>query len=173
MDLTRRALFSAAGAPLLAPAAESPRRGVWIDPASPALPKRPWRKVHLDFHNSEHVTRIGDKFNADEFGDTLMNANVDSIVVFAKDMHGYFYYPSKFGPVHPGLAFDLLGAQVAACRQRKIAVYAYYCTTWDNHLAEQRPEWLVYKRDRTTYLPKFNETPGWTALCIAQEGFVR
>jgi len=147
--------------------------GVWVDPNLLSLPRRPWRKIHLDFHNSAYIPKIGDKFNADEFGDTLLKGNVDSVVVFAKDMHGYFYYPSKHGPVHPGLNFDLLGAQVEACRARKIAVYAYHCTTWDNYLAEHHPEWLVFKRDRTTYLPKFDQTPGWTALCIAQEGFVK
>ncbi|MBI4873233.1 MAG: beta-galactosidase trimerization domain-containing protein [Acidobacteria bacterium] len=154
-------------------AAAAPRSKVWIDPALAALPSRPWRKVHLDFHNSEYMPRIGEKFDAGEFGDRLAAARVDSIVVFAKDMHGYFYYPSKYGPVHPGLKFDLLGAQVEACRQRKIAVYAYYCTTWDNYLAEQHPEWLVIKRDRTNYLPKFDATPGWTALCLSYEPFVQ
>jgi len=144
----------------------------WIDPQLAALPSRPWRKIHLDFHNSEHVARIGERFDADEFGDRLLEANVNAVVVFAKDMHGYFYYPSAYGPVHPGLKIDLLGAQVAACRQRQIAVYAYYCTTWDNYLAERHPEWLVFKRDRTTYLPKFDATPGWTALCLAHAPFV-
>ena len=162
------ALSAAAPSLTAAPAAS----GIWIDPKLLSLPARPWRKIHLDFHNSAHIPRIGEKFNANEFGDTLLKANVDSVVVFAKDMHGYFYYPSKYGPVHPGLNFDLLGAQVEACRARKIAVYAYHCTTWDNYLAEHHPEWLVFKRDRTTYLPKFDQTPGWTALCIAQEGFV-
>jgi len=145
----------------------------WIDPRLAALPSRPWRKIHLDFHNSQHVPRIGGRFNAEEFGDRLLEGNVSGIVVFAKDMHGYFYYPSAYGPVHPGLSFDLLGAQVAACRKRKIAVYAYYCTTWDNYLAENHPEWLVFKRDRTTYLPKFDETPAWTALCLTHEDFVQ
>jgi hypothetical protein len=147
--------------------------GFWIDSRRAELPPRPWRKVHLDFHNSQYVQRIGEKFNADEFGDRLLEANVNAIVVFAKDMHGYFYYPSNYGPVHPGLSFDLLGGEVAACRKRNIAVYAYYCTTWDHYLAEHHPEWLVFKRDRTTYLPKFDETPGWTALCLAHEDFVR
>ena len=77
--------------------------GLWVDPRLANLPKRPWRKIHLDFHNSQHIPRIGDKFDADEFAKRLVNAAVDSIVVFAKDMHGYFYYPSKYGPVHPGL----------------------------------------------------------------------
>lgn len=144
----------------------------WIDQRFHTLPPRPWRKIHLDFHNSQHMPSIGEKFDADEFGDQLLAGHVDSVVVFAKDMHGYFYYPSEYGPVHPGLHFDLLGPQVAACRQRGIKVYAYYCVTWDNYVAENYPEWLVWKRDRTTYLPKFDETPGWTALCLANPGFV-
>lgn len=139
----------------------------------PAAAKRPWRKVHLDFHNSQHVASIGEKFDAAEFGETLERARVNAIVVFAKDMHGYFYYPSRYGPVHPGLKLDLLGAQVEELRKRKIACYAYYCTTWDNYLAEAHPEWLVIKRDRTNYLPKFDQTPGWTALCLSHEKFVQ
>ena len=148
-------------------------RPLWIDPRLHQLPLRPWRKIHLDYHNSQHMPRLGAAFDADEFGDRLVEGHVDSIVVFAKDMHGYFYYPSAYGPAHPGLSFDMLGPQVEACRKRDIKVYAYYCVTWDNYLAEQHPEWLVWKRDRTTYLPKFDETPSWTALCLTNEEFVQ
>ena len=144
----------------------------WIDPAFLNQPPRRFRKIHLDFHNSAHVPRIGERFDPDEFGDTLLAGHVDAVVVFAKDMHGYFYYPTTLGPVHPGLDFDLMGAQIAACRARNIKVSAYYCVTWDHYLAERHPEWLVWKRDRTTYLPKFDETPGWTALCLSNEDFV-
>ena len=163
--LPRRAL-AAAG-----PSTTAPR--LWIDPRFATLPRRPWRKIHLDFHNTQHIGKIGAKFNADEFGDRLLAGNVDSVVVFAKDMHGYFYYPSKHGPVHPGLSFDLLGAQVKACRDRKIAVYAYYCTTWDHHLANTHKEWLVIKRDGSNHLPKAGQTPGWTALCLAHESYLK
>jgi hypothetical protein len=148
-------------------------RPPWIDPRLRDLPQRPWRKIHLDFHNSQHIPKIGERFDADAFGNTLLAGNVDAVVVFAKDMHGYFYYPTHYEPIHPGLSFDLLGPQVEACRARGIKVYAYYCTTWDNYLAERRPEWLVWKRDRTTYLPKFDQPPGWTALCLANPDFVQ
>lgn len=176
LPLQRRTFLKTAAALPAATLTQPPaaaRPGLWIDPKLAALPARRWRKIHLDFHNTPHIKKIGARFNADEFGDQLVAASVDSIVVFAKDMHGYFYYPSKFGPVHPGLSFDLLAAQVEACRKRKIAVYAYYCTAWDNYLAENRPEWLAVKGDRTNYLPKFDQTPGWTALCIAHPGFVQ
>lgn len=144
----------------------------WIDPKIAGLPTGRWRKIWQDFHNSQYIPTIGEKFNADEWGDRLLGGNVDAIVVFAKDMHGYFYYPSAYGPVHRGLALDLLGAQVAACRKRNIHVRAYYCTTWDNYLAENHPEWLVFKKDRTTYLAAFDATPHWTALCLAHDDFV-
>ena len=144
----------------------------WIDPRFASQKKTPWRKVHLDFHNSKYIPKIGAKFNAREWGDQLVAGNLDSIVVFAKDMHGYFYYPSKYGPVHPGLSFDLLGEQVKACRERNIDVYAYYCTAWDNYLADKHPEWNMRKRDGSDYSPKAGETPGWTALCLGNKDFV-
>ena len=154
-------------------AAPAAAQRIWVDPKLEALPHRPWRKVHLDFHNSQYIPKIGDKFDARGFGQTLEAASIDAIVVFAKDMHGYFYYPSQYGPVHRGLSFDLLGAQVEECRKRKIAVYAYYCTTWDNYLADKHRDWLVIKRDGSNYLPKQGATPGWTALCLSYEPFVQ
>ncbi len=147
-------------------------RPAWADPRLRRVATRPWRKIHLDFHNSQHIASVGEGFEPDEFVEQLKRAHVDSIVVFAKDMHGYFYYPSGYGPVHPGLDRDLLGAQVEACRSAGIAISAYYCVTWDNYLAERHPEWLVFKRDRTTYLPAFDEPPSWTALCLSHEDFV-
>lgn len=144
----------------------------WVDTRFTEMNNVPWRKVHLDFHNSKHIPEIGEKFNPDKWGDQLISGNVDSIVVFAKDMHGYFYYPSKYGPVHPGLSFDLLGKQVKACQERNIKVYAYYCAAWDHHLAEKYPEWNMRKRDGTDYRPKPGATPGWTALCLGNKDFV-
>jgi hypothetical protein len=145
---------------------------MWIDPRFAKFPSGSWRKIHLDFHNSKHILKVGDRFNADQWADQLVEGNVDSIVVFAKDMHGYSYYPSKIGPVHPGLSFDLLGEQVKACHKRDIAVYAYYCSAWDNYLAETHPEWSMIRRDGSDYRPKADQTPGWTALCLGNIKFV-
>lgn len=147
---------------------------LWVDQARFDLDAQPLRKIHLDFHNMPAVGAVGAGFDPDEFVRTLQSAGVDSIVVFAKDMHGYFYYPAaRADAVHPGLDRDLLGEQVKACKAAGIAVHAYYCTTWDNLLAEQHPDWLVVKRDRTTYLPKFDETARWTALCLRNPDFVQ
>jgi hypothetical protein len=148
-------------------------RGVWLHPDLEALAPRPRRKVHLDYHNSQFEPRVGFGFDAEEFVATLKEASIDAVVVFAKDMHGYFYYPDGRGPAHPGLeGQDLMARQVEACRAAGIRVYTYYCVTWDNYLAEQHPEWLCFRRERDTYLPKFDETPGWTALCLSNDDYV-
>lgn len=151
---------------------EGELRPPWIDTRRQNLPARPFRKVHLDFHNTPAVGSVGDGFDPAQFVKSLRVGHVNSIVVFAKDMHGYFYYPDGRGPVHPGLHRDLLGEQVAACRDAGITVSAYYCVTWDNHLAEGHPEWLVFDRDRRTHLPRFDETPHWTALCLSAPDFL-
>jgi hypothetical protein len=101
----------------------------WIDPSIAAWRPGPWRKVHIEYHTSRHMPRLAERFKADEFGDRLLAAHVNGATVFAKDMYGYCYYPSTHGPMHPNLSFDLLGAQVAALRKRKIQVLAYYMTT--------------------------------------------
>lgn len=71
---------------------------------------RPLTKIHLDFHNTPFVGAVGEDFDAGEFVATLTAAHVDAIVVFAKDMHGWFYYPAQRSEaVHPGLTRDLMG----------------------------------------------------------------
>jgi hypothetical protein len=118
-------------------------RKYWIDPSVAAWPAGPWRKMHIEYHTSRHMLHLGDRFNADEFGDQLVKAHVSGASIFAKDMYGYSYFPNKHGRMHPNLSFDLLGAQVAALRKRKIQVLAYYMLTWNPELADRHPEWLV------------------------------
>src|SRR6516162_7260691 len=89
------------------------------------------------------MPKLAERFDADEFGDRLLAAHVNGATVFAKDMYGYCYFPNKHGRMHPNLSFDLLGAQVAALRKRKIQVLAYYMLTWNPELADRHPEWLV------------------------------
>ncbi len=147
-------------------------RGPWVDQRLQRLAPKPWRKVHLDFHNTPFVGSVGDGFKPEEFAELLELGRVNGIVIFAKDMHGYFYFPHEDGPVHPGLTRDLFGEQLAACRNAGVVAYGYYCVTYDNVRAEEHPEWLVVRRDRTTYLPRFDEVPAWTALCLANQEFV-
>jgi hypothetical protein len=125
------------------PAADGVATKIWIDPSIAAWRPVPWRKVHIEYHTSRHMPRLAQRFDPNEFGERLQAAHVNGATVFAKDMYGYCYFPTKQGRMHPNLAFDLLGAQVAALRRRKIWVLAYFMLTWNPELAERHPGWLV------------------------------
>ena len=108
------------------------------------------RQIHLDFHTSEAISGIGAQFDPDEFGDTLLQARVNSITCFARGHHGWIYYDSKTHPerIHPHLQRrNLLVEQIEACHARGIRVPVYTTVQWDHLTATQNPEWLCLNED--------------------------
>lgn len=105
----------------------------------------PMRQVHLDFHTSAASSPIATDFSPDKFAQTLVDASVDSVLLFARCHHGWMYYDSTAFPErrHPGLSRDLLKEQVAACRERGLATPIYLTVQWDNFTAAEHPEWRI------------------------------
>ncbi len=126
------------------------------------------RQIHLDFHTSPRIGDTGCRFDADAFGDTLLRARVDSINLFAKCHHGMYYYPTRIGTMHPALSFDLLGAQVEACRQRGIRPCIYTCVAWNEDWADRHPEWLQVDRRGVlgAKAPFDTSYYSWRYLCL-------
>ncbi len=98
------------------------------------------RNVHIDFHTPGWA-KIGEKFDAAQFADTILQAQCSSAVVFAKCHHGFAYYPTKAGVGHPQLSFDLLGAQARALHERGIFCFAYFSANVDAEQNRRHPEW--------------------------------
>ena len=98
------------------------------------------RHVHLDFHTTE-LLAVGERFDKEQFKKALKDGAVNSIVVFAKCHHGWCYYPTKLGVMHPGLKFDLMGEQIKACREAGVRVVAYITGAWSASDAVRHPEW--------------------------------
>jgi hypothetical protein len=48
----------------------------------------PTRQVHLDFHTSEFIPGIGEKFDKKQFQEALKLGHVNQINIFAKCHHG-------------------------------------------------------------------------------------
>ena len=109
----------------------------------------PTRQVHLDFHTSEHIGNIGRDFEKQQFQNALKEGHVNSITVFGKCHHGYFYYPTEVGTAHPGLepGRDLAGEMMDACHE--IGVYAplYLTLGWSALDAVEHPEWITRAKD--------------------------
>ncbi len=121
-------------------------RGPVEGPVGQRLPNHPaprTRQVHLDFHTSEFIPGVGEKFDKQQWQDALRAGHVNHINIFAKCHHSWSYYPTRIGNAHPSLKFDLLGAEIAACHEIGVNCPIYYTVGWSAHDAEVHPEWCV------------------------------
>ena len=107
---------------------------------SPSHPLR-FRQVHLDFHTSPQIDGIGAQFDRDHWQETLRDAAVDSITLFAKCHHGWSYHPTEVGKVHPHLGYDLLRAQYEATKEAGIAAPIYLSAGVDNLITVDHADW--------------------------------
>ena len=105
------------------------------------------RQVHLDFHTSEKIPGIGSAFSKEQFQSALKAGHVDSITVFSKCHHGWAYHPSTANKMHPNLTFDLLGAQLEACREIGVNAPVYLSAGFDEKEVLDHPEWLNVNPD--------------------------
>ncbi|MBO5649094.1 MAG: beta-galactosidase trimerization domain-containing protein [Clostridia bacterium] len=101
-----------------------------------------YRQVHLDFHTSPAIPSVGERFSREQFAQALKRGHVDSITLFSKCHHGYSYHPTKVNTMHPGLKFDLLGEQLAVCKELGVNAPVYISAGLDEKEANLHPEWL-------------------------------
>lgn len=125
-----------------------------------------FRQVHLDFHTSEAIPRIGKQFSKRQFQDMLQKGHVDSITVFSKCHHGWAYHPSEANEMHPELDFDLLGAMIEAAHEIGVKTPVYISAGLDEKLTRRHPEWLIRDiNDNTNWVDGFMK-PGYHQFCF-------
>lgn len=122
-----------------------------------------FRQIHLDFHTSECVSGIGEKFSKEQFQQMLKKGHVDSITVFSKCHHGWSYHPTKINKTHPELKFDLLKAQIEAAHEIDVKTPVYISAGYDEKSAVEHPEWVAH--NRLGEGPKFVK-PHYHLLCF-------
>ncbi len=121
-----------------------------------------FRQVHLDFHTSEKIGGIGSAFSKEQFQHALKLGHVNSITVFSKCHHGWAYHPSEANEMHPGLEFDLLGAQIEAAHEIGVKTPVYLSAGLDEKMTRRHPEWLRrQKNDAISW-----EHPGYHEFCM-------
>ncbi|HZT99905.1 MAG TPA: alpha-amylase family protein [Ktedonobacteraceae bacterium] len=130
-----------------------------------------FRQVHLDFHTSAACQDVGASFDPQVFAETVKMAHVNSMTIFAKCHHGFSYYPTKVGTMHPHLQFDLMGQQIEALHAIGVRVPIYVSLMWDDLAGEQQGEWIIVDKDGNMLIrpPLTNQSPvfggwGWTTL---------
>lgn len=98
------------------------------------------RQVHLDFHTNGTLP-VGKNFSKEQFQSALKKGHVNSITVFSKCHHGWSYHPTEINEMHPELDFDLLGAQLEACKEIDVNAPVYISAGFDEKEFEKHPEW--------------------------------
>jgi len=127
-----------------------------------------FRQIHLDFHTALEVDAVGDQFDPKTFVETLQLGHVDTINIFAKCHHGYSYYPTKVGTMHPKLKFDLLGCMIEALHSADIRCPIYVSVKWDDLAGMQHPEWVCVNKDgRLNMRPVLTGEWGWSTMDLA------
>jgi len=126
-----------------------------------------FRQVHLDFHTSPAIPGVGARFDKKQFQAALKRGHVDSITIFSKCHHGWSYHPTVVGRMHPSLSFDLLDAQVAACREIDVNHPIYLSAGVDNVMSAEHPEWRRIAPDGSyAGWVKSPTAPGFHLMCF-------
>ncbi|MFL5758585.1 MAG: beta-galactosidase trimerization domain-containing protein [Thermomicrobiales bacterium] len=127
----------------------------------------PQRWVHLDFHTNGEIRDVGKDFDKTQFAATVKAAHIDAMTVFSRCHHGYSYHPTNVGTMHPGLDFDLLGAQIEALHSIGVRAPIYITVGWDELAADQHPEWLqIDNEDRICHV-RPHDLSSWRFLDLA------
>lgn len=125
-----------------------------------------FRQIHLDFHTSEAISGIGADFDKKQFQDALRKGHVDSITVFAKCHHGWSYHPTDANEMHPGLDFDLLGAQIEAAHEIGVRAPIYISAGFDEKYAFLHPEDVITERTGSPRKGRGFLQPIYHTLCF-------
>ncbi len=123
------------------------------------------RQVHLDFHTSEFVP-VGNNFSKEQFQAALKAGHVDSITVFSKCHHGWSYHPTEANEMHPQLNFDLLGAQLEACKEINVNAPVYISAGFDEKDFLRHPEWRYKHSPDKTDNEKYENEAHFHLLCF-------
>ncbi len=123
------------------------------------------RQVHLDFHTSEFVP-VGSNFSKEQFQAALKAGHVDSITVFSKCHHGWSYHPTEANEMHPQLNFDLLGAQLEACKEIGVNAPVYISAGYDEKDFIRHPEWRFKRSPDKADTDEYENEVHFHTLCF-------
>ena len=126
------------------------------------------RQVHLDFHTNGTLP-VGKNFSKEQFQAALKAGHVNSITVFSKCHHGWSYHPTDANKMHPELDFDLLGAQLEACKEIDVNAPVYISAGFDEKDWEIHPEWRYRHSDDKADCDEYEKETHFHLLCFNTE----
>jgi hypothetical protein len=104
--------------------------------------QRAWRRTLSDLEIPGWDERFMSEFDPEHMADLWASSKATGVMFSCKNLSGLCYWPTKVGPVHPGIGDrDIVGELVAALERRGLAPCAYYSSVYDNWAFEHDPDW--------------------------------
>ena len=123
------------------------------------------RQVHLDFHTNGTLP-VGKSFSKEQFQSVLKLGHINSVTVFSKCHHGWSYHPTEANEMHPELDFDLLGAQLEACKEIDVNAPVYISAGFDEKDYLKHPEWRWHPSPDEKECEEYNNEVHFHVLCF-------
>jgi hypothetical protein len=103
--------------------------------------KTSFRRHLLDMHIPDWSPKFLAKLDAERYVELLVQARVDTAMVYTSSCLGICYWPTPIGHMHAGLqGRDFIGRMVELCRENGINVILYH-NFWTKWAYETYPEW--------------------------------
>lgn len=106
-----------------------------------------YRHLQLEFQMDEKYPDLAGKFDKEQFRQALIKSHADSINLMAKCHHGWSYYPTKVGGMHPTLKFDLLKAELEVAHELGLKAPVYLSCGLDERISQLHHDWHARTKD--------------------------
>jgi len=126
---------------------------------------KPKYALFFDNHTMAACPDVGSDFNAGAFSKRIKDCGVDFIGFPAKCNQGFCYYDTKIGIKHPSLKRDMFGELVGACKEKGVAVSAYFNCGLSNEDALHHLDWSTINPQGGILQPRYADL-GWVSPYI-------
>lgn len=111
-----------------------------------------FRRHLCDMHIEDWHEDFLSKFSAENYFNKLIEAEVQSAMIYFQSHVGYCYYPTKSGKIHNAFVGreDEMLKLVKMCRKAGIYVTGYYSLIYNTWAADEFPHWQMVRSDGKT-----------------------
>lgn len=103
--------------------------------------KTSFRRHLLDMHIPDWNPKFLSKLDAERYIELLVQARVDTAMVYTSSCLGLCYWPTPIGHMHAGLqGRDFIGRMVELCKENGLNVILYH-NYWSKWAYDTYPEW--------------------------------
>lgn len=131
--------------------------------------QRSYRRNLVDMHINDSDPKYMSLYDPEKYADNLVDAKVDTAIVYAGNCLGICFWPTREGHMHKSLnGRDILGETIQACRNRGLNVNVYF-NIWSRWAYDNHPEWRYLDfKGRGMYV---ESEGGRYGMCCSNSGY--